>query len=161
MYWHHEDFVLLVEGDVRMKTRTRSSPRTDGSASHTERELRGTLARTRSPLHVLPPLNKYVQGERNVLNSDLADEAFFVLLPANEEHTFEVKATARYTLLGVEDFDYRIVNLFIQEFRQKNKKGELFYLHLIHFLTQFTGFSMSVPSAAPDVDRDRLVLRGH
>jgi molecular chaperone DnaK (HSP70) len=35
----------------------------------------------------------------------------------------EVKATAGDTHLGGEDFDNRLVNHFVQEFKHKNKKG--------------------------------------
>jgi len=39
-----------------------------------------------------------------------------------EEGIFEVKATAGDTHLGGEDFDHRLVNHFVQEFKRKNKK---------------------------------------
>merc|ERR1711967_92343 len=39
-----------------------------------------------------------------------------------EEGIFEVKATAGDTHLGGEDFDNRMVNHFVQEFKRKNKK---------------------------------------
>jgi L1 cell adhesion molecule like protein len=39
-----------------------------------------------------------------------------------EEGIFEVKATAGDTHLGGEDFDNRLVNHFVQEFKRKNKK---------------------------------------
>ena len=35
---------------------------------------------------------------------------------------FEVKATAGDTHLGGEDFDNRLVNHFVEEFKRKNKK---------------------------------------
>ena len=38
---------------------------------------------------------------------------------------FEVKATAGDTHLGGEDFENRLVNHFVQEFKRKNKKGGL------------------------------------
>jgi molecular chaperone DnaK (HSP70) len=38
--------------------------------------------------------------------------------------TVEVKATAGDTHLGGEDFDNRLVNRFIWEFKRKNEKGE-------------------------------------
>jgi molecular chaperone DnaK (HSP70) len=37
--------------------------------------------------------------------------------------SFEVRATAGDTHLGGEDFDNRLVNHFVQEFKHKNKKG--------------------------------------
>jgi heat shock protein 1/8 len=39
-----------------------------------------------------------------------------------EKGIFEVKAIARDTDLGGEDFDNMIVNLFVQEFKRKFKK---------------------------------------
>ena len=35
----------------------------------------------------------------------------------------KVKATAGDTHLGGEDFDNRLINHFVQEFKRKNKKG--------------------------------------
>ena len=68
-------------------------------------------------------LDKKVQGERNVLIFDLGGGTFDVSLLTIEEGIFEVKATAGDTHLGGEDFDNRIVNHFVQEFKRKNKKG--------------------------------------
>jgi heat shock 70kDa protein 1/6/8 len=42
-----------------------------------------------------------------------------------EEGVFEVKATADDTHLGGEDFDNRLVNHFVKEFKSKTKKSEL------------------------------------
>lgn len=70
-------------------------------------------------------LDKKVQGERNVLIFDLGGGTFDVSLLTIEEGIFEVKATAGDTHLGGEDFDNRLVNHFVQEFKRKNKKGEL------------------------------------
>jgi L1 cell adhesion molecule like protein len=47
---------------------------------------------------------------------------FDVSLLTIEEGIFEVKATAGDTQLGGEDFDNRMVNHFVQEFKRKNKK---------------------------------------
>merc|ERR1712146_367130 len=47
---------------------------------------------------------------------------FDVSLLTIEEVIFEVKATAGDTHLGGEDFDNRVVNHFVQEFKRKNKK---------------------------------------
>merc|ERR1711871_1219012 len=55
-------------------------------------------------------LDKKASGERNVLIFDLGDGIF------------EVKATAGDTHLGGEDFDNRMVNHFVQEFKRKHKK---------------------------------------
>jgi molecular chaperone DnaK (HSP70) len=68
-------------------------------------------------------LDKKVAGERNVLIFDLGGGTFDVSLLTIEEGIFEVKATAGDTHLGGEDFDNRLVNHFVQEFKRKNKKG--------------------------------------
>jgi len=67
-------------------------------------------------------LDKKVAGERNVLIFDLGGGTFDVSLLTIEEGIFEVKATAGDTHLGGEDFDNRLVNHFIQEFKRKHKK---------------------------------------
>ncbi|KAH7340869.1 heat shock protein 70 family [Rhizoctonia solani] len=67
-------------------------------------------------------LDKKVVGERNVLIFDLGGGTFDVSLLTIEEGIFEVKATAGDTHLGGEDFDNRLVNHFVQEFKRKNKK---------------------------------------
>jgi len=67
-------------------------------------------------------LDKKVSGERNVLIFDLGGGTFDVSLLTIEEGIFEVKATAGDTHLGGEDFDNRLVNHFVQEFKRKNKK---------------------------------------
>ncbi|XP_027122715.1 heat shock 70 kDa protein-like [Coffea arabica] len=61
-------------------------------------------------------------GEKNVLIFDLGGGTFDVSLLTIEEGIFEVKATAGDTHLGGEDFDNRLVNHFVQEFKRKNKK---------------------------------------
>ncbi|CAL5350749.1 unnamed protein product [Camellia sinensis] len=61
-------------------------------------------------------------GEKNVLIFDLGDRTFDVSLLTVEEGIFEVKATAGDTPLGGEDFDNRMVNHFVQEFKRKHKK---------------------------------------
>ncbi|XP_010459142.1 PREDICTED: heat shock 70 kDa protein 5-like [Camelina sativa] len=61
-------------------------------------------------------------GERNVLIFDLGGGTFDVSLLTIEEGVFEVKATAGDTHLGGEDFDNRLVNHFVAEFRRKHKK---------------------------------------
>jgi heat shock 70kDa protein 1/2/6/8 len=68
-------------------------------------------------------LDKKVVGERNVLIFDLGGGTFDVSLLTIEEGIFEVKATAGDTHLGGEDFDNRLVNHFVQEFKRKYKKG--------------------------------------
>lgn len=61
-------------------------------------------------------------GERNVLIFDLGGGTFDVSILTIEDGIFEVKATAGDTHLGGEDFDNRMVNHFIQEFKRKHKK---------------------------------------
>ncbi|MBA0784366.1 hypothetical protein Gotri_001950 [Gossypium trilobum] len=61
-------------------------------------------------------------GEKNVLIFDLGGGTFDVSLLTIEEGIFEVKATAGDTHLGGEDFDNRLVNHFVQEFKRKHKK---------------------------------------
>ena len=67
-------------------------------------------------------LDKKAQGEKNVLIFDLGGGTFDVSLLTIEEGIFEVKATAGDTHLGGEDFDNRLVNHFVQEFKRKHKK---------------------------------------
>ena len=62
------------------------------------------------------------KGEHNVLIFDLGGGTFDVSLLTIDEGIFEVKATAGDTHLGGEDFDNRLVNFFIQEFKRKTKK---------------------------------------
>ncbi|KAK8077554.1 Actin-like ATPase [Apiospora saccharicola] len=67
-------------------------------------------------------LDKKVEGERNVLIFDLGGGTFDVSLLTIEEGIFEVKSTAGDTHLGGEDFDNRLVNHFVNEFKRKSKK---------------------------------------
>ncbi|KAK9353034.1 heat shock protein 70 family [Lipomyces doorenjongii] len=67
-------------------------------------------------------LDKKADGERNVLIFDLGGGTFDVSLLSIEEGIFEVKATAGDTHLGGEDFDNRLVNHFVAEFKRKHKK---------------------------------------
>jgi L1 cell adhesion molecule like protein len=67
-------------------------------------------------------LDKKTVGEKNVLIFDLGGGTFDVSLLTIEEGIFEVKATAGDTHLGGEDFDNRLVNFFVQEFKRKHKK---------------------------------------
>ncbi|KNH04828.1 hsp70 [Perkinsela sp. CCAP 1560/4] len=60
--------------------------------------------------------------ERNVLIFDLGGGTFDVTLLTIDGGIFEVKATAGDTHLGGEDFDNRLVNHFIDEFKRKHKK---------------------------------------
>tara|TARA_B110000285_G_scaffold226504_1_gene286383 strand:+ start:795 stop:2747 length:1953 start_codon:yes stop_codon:yes gene_type:complete len=60
--------------------------------------------------------------EQNVLIFDLGGGTFDVSLLAIEDGMFEVKATAGDTHLGGEDFDNRMVDYFVLEFKRKFKK---------------------------------------
>ena len=55
-------------------------------------------------------------------NFDLGGGTFDVSLLTIGGGIFEVKATAGDTHLGGEDFDNRLVNHFVEEFKRKNKK---------------------------------------
>lgn len=67
-------------------------------------------------------LDKKISGERNVLIFDLGGGTFDVSILTIEDGIFEVKSTAGDTHLGGEDFDNRLVNHFVQEFKRKHKK---------------------------------------
>merc|ERR1711939_155467 len=62
------------------------------------------------------------EGEKTVLIFDLGGGTFDVSLLCIDEGIFEVKATAGDTHLGGEDFDNRMVDHFVQEFKRKTKK---------------------------------------
>ncbi|NP_001106370.1 heat shock 70kDa protein [Xenopus tropicalis] len=67
-------------------------------------------------------LDKGTRGERNVLIFDLGGGTFDVSILTIDDGIFEVKATAGDTHLGGEDFDNRMVNHFMEEFKRKHKK---------------------------------------
>jgi heat shock protein 1/8 len=67
-------------------------------------------------------LDKKGAGERNILIFDLGGGTFDVSLLTIEDGVFEVKATAGDTHLGGEDFDNRMVDHFVAEFKRKYKK---------------------------------------
>ncbi|XP_023706921.1 heat shock 70 kDa protein cognate 4-like [Cryptotermes secundus] len=67
-------------------------------------------------------LDKKGHGERNVLIFDLGGGTFDVSILTIEDGIFEVKSTAGDTHLGGEDFDNRMVNHFVQEFKRRYKK---------------------------------------
>ena len=65
-------------------------------------------------------LDKNLSGERNVLIFDLGGGTFDVsILTVDEGSMFEVRATAGDTHLGGEDFDSRLVEHFLAEFKRK------------------------------------------
>jgi heat shock protein 1/8 len=65
---------------------------------------------------------KHMSGEANVLIFDLGGGTFDVSLLSIDEGVFEVKATAGDTHLGGEDFDQRMMDHFVREFKKKYKK---------------------------------------
>ena len=67
-------------------------------------------------------LDKKDKGETNVLIFDLGGGTFDVSVLSIDDGIFEVKATAGDTHLGGEDFDSRMVQHFITEFKRKHKK---------------------------------------
>jgi len=67
-------------------------------------------------------LDKKGTGERNILIFDLGGGTFDVSILTIEDGIFEVKSTAGDTHLGGEDFDMRMVNHFVAEFKRKHKK---------------------------------------
>ena len=66
-------------------------------------------------------LDKNHAGEKNVLIFDLGGGTFDVSLLTLDDGLFEVRATAGDTHLGGEDFDSRLVNHFMEEFKRKHK----------------------------------------
>jgi heat shock protein 1/8 len=70
-------------------------------------------------------LDKKTGDERNVLIFDLGGGTFDVSILAIEDGIFEVRSTGGDTHLGGEDFDNRLVNHFVTEFKRKNKGKDL------------------------------------
>ena len=67
-------------------------------------------------------LDKKGQGEKNILIYDLGGGTFDVTVMTIEDGIFEVKSTAGDTHLGGEDFDRRLMEYFMQDFKRKHKK---------------------------------------
>lgn len=81
------------------------------------------LCVTLESIYVLLVLSFLQVGqERNVLIFDLGGGTFDVSILTIEDGIFEVKSTSGDTHLGGEDFDNRMVNHFVQEFKRKHKK---------------------------------------
>jgi len=70
-------------------------------------------------------LDKKVSQERNVLIFDLGGGTFDVSILTIDDGIFEVKATAGDTHLGGEDFDNRLVDWFVKEFKKKNSGKDI------------------------------------
>jgi L1 cell adhesion molecule like protein len=64
-------------------------------------------------------LDRQSEKEKNILIFDLGGGTFDVSLLTIEEGIFEVKATNGHTHLGGEDFDNRLVDFCMQEFKKK------------------------------------------
>ncbi|CAL5203568.1 unnamed protein product [Lathyrus oleraceus] len=60
-------------------------------------------------------------GEKNIFVFDLGGGTFDVSILTIQDKIFQVKATGGNTHLGGEDFDNRMVNYFVDEFKRKNK----------------------------------------
>ncbi|XP_061906370.1 heat shock 70 kDa protein 1-like [Entelurus aequoreus] len=67
-------------------------------------------------------LDKDKTKEHNVLIFDLGGGTFDVSILTMQDGIFEVKATAGDTHLGGEDFDNRLVDHFVAEFKRKHRK---------------------------------------
>ncbi|XP_065055858.1 heat shock cognate 71 kDa protein-like [Rhopilema esculentum] len=67
-------------------------------------------------------LDKGCTKEKNVLIFDLGGGTFDVSILSIEDGVFEVKSTGGNTHLGGEDFDNRVVDHFIKEFKRKYNK---------------------------------------
>nr|BAB20284.1 hsp70 [Toxoplasma gondii] len=70
-------------------------------------------------------LDKKGCGEMNVLIFDMGGGTFDVSLLTIEDGIFEVKATAGDTHLGGEDFDNRLVDFCVQDFKRKNRGKDI------------------------------------
>jgi L1 cell adhesion molecule like protein len=60
-------------------------------------------------------------GKRNIFVFDLGGGTFDVSILTINGDVYEVKATAGNTHLGGEDFDNRMLNYFVEEFKKKNE----------------------------------------
>ena len=65
-------------------------------------------------------LDRQQEQERNILIFDLGGGTFDVSLLAIEEGIFEVKATNGHTHLGGEDFDNKMVDYCMADFKKKS-----------------------------------------
>lgn len=71
---------------------------------------------------IIYELDRRTSDERKVLILDLGGGALDVTLFTIEDNIIEVEATAGDANLGGEDFDNRLVDHFVAEFKRKNKK---------------------------------------
>lgn len=70
-------------------------------------------------------LDKKGQQEQNVLIFDMGGGTFDVSILSIEDGVFEVKSTAGDTHLGGEDFDNRLVEFCVQDFKRKNRGKDI------------------------------------
>eukprot|EP00010_Vexillifera_abyssalis_P007164 CAMPEP_0201545210 /NCGR_PEP_ID=MMETSP0173_2-20130828/1722_1 /ASSEMBLY_ACC=CAM_ASM_000268 /TAXON_ID=218659 /ORGANISM="Vexillifera sp., Strain DIVA3 564/2" /LENGTH=620 /DNA_ID=CAMNT_0047953545 /DNA_START=49 /DNA_END=1908 /DNA_ORIENTATION=- len=77
---------------------------------------------TAAALALVSTKKKGASGEVNILIFDLGGGTFDCSLLSVDDGVFEVKSTAGDTHLGGEDFDNRLVDHFVREFRRKHKK---------------------------------------
>merc|ERR1719468_933716 len=70
-------------------------------------------------------LDKKGTGERNILIYDIGGGTFDVSLLTIEDGIFEVKATNGHTHLGGEDFDNKLVDYCLQDFKRKNRGKDM------------------------------------
>merc|ERR1719253_1301047 len=97
-------------------------------------------------------LDKGSSQERNVLIFDLGGGTFDVSLLTIEEGIFEVKATAGDTHLGGEDFDSRLVNFFVSEFKRKFKKDVTASARSKRTLSSTTQTTVEIDSLVDGID---------
>merc|ERR1712002_877513 len=103
-------------------------------------------------------LDKKVSGEKHVLIYDLGGGTFDVSILTIEDGIFEVKATSGDTHLGGEDFDNRMVNHFVNEFKRKHKKdikGNKRALRRLRTACERAKRTLSVPAQA-NIEIDSL-----
>merc|ERR1711865_412929 len=70
-------------------------------------------------------LDKKGSGEQNILIYDMGGGTFDVSVLTIEDGIFEVKSTAGDTHLGGEDFDNRVVDFCLQDFKRKNRGKDM------------------------------------
>eukprot|EP00794_Sanderia_malayensis_P002996 gene2996-3454_t len=70
-------------------------------------------------------LDKTCTKEKNVLIFDLGGGTFDVSILSIDNGVFEVKSTGGDTHLGGEDFDNRVVDHFVKEFKRKNNNKDI------------------------------------
>jgi len=109
-------------------------------------------------------------GEKNILIFDLGGGTFDVSLLTIEEGIFEVKATAGDTHLGGEDFDNRLVDYCLQDFKRKHKEDITSNLKAVRrlrtqcerakrTLSSATQASIEVDSLSSGIDYSTVITR--